>query len=417
MIVEWLEKPLPELIQRSVHLKPSKESIQAVIGPRRVGKTSIMFLTIKQLLEKVNRNEILFLDFEDNRLAGISSSHLDELFVAHREVTGVEPHYLFFDEIQEAPIWSKFIRRLHNTGKYFIILSGSSSKLLSKEVATELRGRYTSVLLLPFSFKEFLQLKGFSYDKTIPFSEKKGLLLRLFDEYMSYGGFPLLAQKELNEKKDLVKTYYETTFYKDIVERYNVKSVDIMQVLMNHILDNNSSLFSITSFEKMLKGRGTEVSKKTISLYLNHLEDAFFIFSSSKFSYSAKVRSLNPKKVYLSDNSFQTFLSPAFNPDNGKRLEAIVMQELKRRDMETFYFKGKKECDFILKRSNELEAVQVTYALTPTTKDREINGLLEAMGEIKASKGLILTFDQEENIQKDGKRINVKPVWKWLLEE
>mgnify|MGYP001614108539 CR=1 FL=1 len=358
IIAEWLEKTLPELVARDIELKLDKENINAIIGPRRAGKTSLMLLSIKQLLAKSKKQEILFVDFEDNRLSGISSLELDELLVAHREITGIEPKYLFFDEVQEAPDWSKFLRRLHNTGKYCIIASGSSSKLLSKEIATELRGRYKSTLLLPFSFKEFLRLKGIEYDKKTQFSEKKGLILGKLEEYMSNGGYPLVAKKnDLNEKKELVKTYYETVFYKDIVQRYRVKNIDIMEALMNYILDNNSTMFSVSAFGKILKEKGIKASKKTASLYLKYLEEAFFVFSTQKFSYSAKVRSLNPKKIYLSDNSFQTFLSANLAPSKGKTLEAIVMQELKRRNTDTYYFKEKNECDFVAKNGANIEAI------------------------------------------------------------
>lgn len=416
IIAEWLERPLPELIKRSVELKVDKENINAVIGPRRVGKTSLMLYTIKGLLGQSRKEEVLFVDFEDNRLSGISSRELDELFVAHREITGMEPKYLFFDEVQEAPGWSKFVRRLHNSGKYCIAMSGSSSKLLSREIATELRGRYKSTLMLPFSFKEFLMLRGFHYDTTVQFSEKKGLLLGLLEEYMSHGGFPLVAKKtDLNDKKDLAKSYYDTIFYKDIIERYKVKNIDIMEALMSHVLDNNSTMFSVSSFGKVLKEKGVKASKKTVSLYLKYLEDAFFVFSTQKFSYSSKVRSLNPKKIYLSDNSFQVFLSTNFSPDKGKLLEAVVMQELKRRNAQVFYFKEKKECDFIIKNGRELEAIQVTYELNPGDRERETNGLAEALSKLKTEKGTILTLDQEEEINIQGKKIMVTPAWKWLL--
>ncbi|HIH09187.1 MAG TPA: ATP-binding protein [Candidatus Diapherotrites archaeon] len=417
IVVEWLEKPLPKLIKRDAELRVEKETINAIIGPRRVGKTSLMFLTIQELLVRVKKEEILFIDFEDNRLSGISSRELDELFVAHREVTGIEPKYLFFDEVQQAPEWSRFVRRLHNSGKYHIVVSGSSSRLLGREIATELRGRYRSLLMLPFSFDEFLRFRGFEYDKKMEFSEKRGALLKLLEEYLTYGGFPLVAGKnDFNDKKELVKSYYETIFYKDIVERYKVKSVDIMEAIISNILDNNSCLFSVTSFEKTLKEKGIKASKKTISLYIKYLEDAFFVFSSQKFSYSAKVRILNPKKIYLLDNSFQIFLSSNFSPDRGKLLEAMVMQELKRRELQTFYFKDKKECDFIVKNGAQMEAVQVTYELSQKNMQRETTGLLEAMEKTKTKKGSIITFDQAQEINFEGVKIQAKQAWKWLLE-
>ncbi len=418
LIVEWFERDIPSSLPREVELVLNKEEVHAIIGPRRVGKTFLMLHVLSGLLEKTSKEEILFIDFEDNRLVGLTPADLDELFVAHRELTDKELRYLFFDEVQEIPNWSKFVRRLHNQGKYCIVVSGSSSKLLGKEIATELRGRYTSILLLPFSFREFLHLKGFAFDKQVQFSERKGELLRHLNEYVSYGGFPRVAMTAgVEAKKALVKSYFETIFYKDIVERHKIESIDVIEMMMNYVLNNNAGLFSISSFEKILKEKGIKASKKTISLYLKHLEDSFFIFSTQKFSYSAKTRLMNPKKVYLADNAFQTFLSSSFSPDKGKVLEATVMQEMKRKNLEAFYFKNKNECDFIIKKGTKItNAIQVCYELNEKNKKRETKGLIEALKKFNLKKGTILTFNQEKELKTENKKITVTPIWKWLLE-
>ncbi|MCX6804210.1 MAG: ATP-binding protein [Candidatus Diapherotrites archaeon] len=419
ILVEWFERKLPSLIERELKVTPNKELITAIIGPRRVGKTYLMFFIIENLLKTYSKEEIIFIDFEDNRLSGMKPQDLDDLFVAHSEISSKKAKYLFFDEIQEVPQWSKFLRRLNNLGQYNIVISGSSSKLASNEVATELRGRYKSHLLLPFSFTEFLRVRGFTYDlKTSYSAEKKGELNRLFEEYTKYGGYPQIVKAEtITEKRELAKAYFETIFYKDILERYTINNRDIMEMLMNYILSNNSSTFSTNSFNKILKANSIKASTKTISLYLKYLEESFFVLTLQKFSYSARIRLMNPKKIYLADNCFQTFLSTNSTEDKGKLLESLIMQETKRRNIETYYFKETKECDFILKQGQSiLSANQVTYELSPQNQDREINGLLQASGSLKTKNNTIITLDQKQEIIKDKQKIHVQPAWKWLLE-
>ncbi len=416
IIVEWLERKLPDLIERDLKFKAT-EDIVAVIGPRRVGKTYFMFQIIKELLQKTDKEEILFIDFEDNRLAGIKVNKLDDIFLAHKELSERELRCLFFDEIQEIKGWSKFVRRLHNLGKYKIVIGGSSSKLLGKEIATELRGRYKAIFVAPFSFKEFLRLKKYEYTPKIEHSSEKGTLLRLFKEYLEYGGYPeIIKESGLFEKKDKINSYYDTIFYKDIVERHKVTNYEIMEMLMNYLVNNSASVFSISNFEKILKEKGLKVSKKTISLYLKYLEEAFFVYALEEFSYSAKKRIMRPKKIYVVDNALVTFLSSQFSPDAGKLLENAAMTELKRQRKEAFYFKGKRECDFVLKERGKIsQALQVCYSLNEKNKDRELKGLMEAMDYFKLKEGVVLTYDQEEELTFKNKKIKVIPVWKWML--
>jgi predicted AAA+ superfamily ATPase len=417
IISEWQERPLPEVMPREIEVKPTKERITAIVGPRRAGKTYLMFYIIKNLVEKVGKEKIIFIDFEDNRLVGLKNEELDEIFVAHRELTGKEPEYLFFDEIQNIKYWSKFIRRLHNLNKYSIVVSGSSSKLLTGEIATELRGRYRSVLVLPFTFTEFLKAKGFSYTKMTAYTEKKGGILRHFNNYLSYGGFPeVVKAKTEEEMRELARTYYDTIFYRDILERYKIKNKEIIEMLMAYITDNNASIFSISSFEKIMKERGVRISKKTVSQYLRYLEESFFVFSLEKFSYSPKTRMINPKKVYIVDNVFHTFLSTTLSPNKGKLLEALVARELKRRGYNLGYFKEKNECNFIVSDGKKIvAAVQVTYEINERNKKRELNGLAEALEKLKIKNGLVLTYDQKENLLFKNKRIKVLPVWEFLM--
>ncbi|MEK6939066.1 MAG: ATP-binding protein [Nanoarchaeota archaeon] len=416
IIAEWMEKEIPILTKREIPVKLNSD-ILAIIGPRRVGKTYLMFQLINELLKENKKEEILFVDFEDNRLVGVKDSEWDNLFLAHTEMGYSPIKYLFFDEIQQMNNWSKFVRRLHNQNKYKIILSGSSSKLLSKEIASELRGRYKSIFVTPFSFSEFLHLRGFVINQTTEFTSKKGELLKLFLEYLLYGGYPeIIKEPASSEKKQKAAGYYETVFYRDLVERHKITNYEILELLMNYLLNNPTHIFSITGFEKILRSRQLEVSKKTISLFFKYLDEAFFVYPIEEFSYSAKKRLMRPKKAYLVDNGLITFLSMQFSPDNGILLENLVLGQLKRKEKAVFFFNEKMECDFVIKEGAKItQAIQVCWELNENSREREIKGLLEALDYFNLSEGLILTYDQEEKLVKDGKKIMVMPVWKWLV--
>lgn len=416
LIAEWWESKIPSLVAREIPLKIGRD-ILALLGPRRVGKTSCMLLLAQEILKNIPKEETLFIDFEDNRLVGLTGEKLDELFVAHQELSSATLKYLFFDEIQAMPLWSRFLRRLHNQKKYHIVVSGSSSELLSKEVATELRGRYKSVFIPPFSFREFLQIKKFNYTPQQEYTPMKGVILRYWNEYLNSGGYPeIILEQESSEQRQKLQSYFETIFYKDVIERNKVQHHELLEMLMGYLLDTPATLFSITLFEKILRERGFSVSKKTISLYLKYLEQAFFSYSVEEFSYSAKKRLMRPKKVYVVDNGLVTFLSSRFNPDIGRLLENCVFLELLRNGKEVFFFNEKKECDFVVKNGFRIEeAIQVCYGFFEENKKRELGGLLEAMHFFKLKEGIILMQEQEKILEIDGKKIRVLPVWKWLL--
>ena len=416
--VEWREKELPLLIERDFPLRIT-DDVLAIIGPRRVGKTYLMYQLLHSILPHVSKEQILFIDFEDNRLVGLKVQQADDMFIAHQELTSSPLQYLFFDEIQALPQWSSFVRKLHNQQKYKIIVSGSSAKLLSKEIATELRGRYKAIFVSPFSFQEFLKMKQFDYSPKIEFSEKKGMLLSFFQEYMENGGYPEIIKEEQKlEKRLKIQSYFQTIFYKDIVERHQITNYSVLEQLMGYLLNNAARVFSISQFEKVLKEKGVAVSKKTLSLYLKYLEEAFFIYAVEEFSYSAKKRIMRPKKVYLIDNGLITFLSTQFSPDLGRLLENCVLIELKKRGQEVFYYHGKQECDFLVKDGLQIrQAIQVCYDFQPYNEKREVKGLQEAMDIHHLRHGLLLTYDQEKKISIGNKHIQIMPVWKWLLQK
>jgi predicted AAA+ superfamily ATPase len=426
MIAEWLEEfALPAFIPRDAVPVPADlrnlSEILAIVGPRRAGKTFVMYQMIASLIEQgfADRNDILFLDFEDYRLRDFAPKDMETIFTTFRQLTGNDPVWLFFDEIHQIPAWSRVIRSLHNRGRYRIVISGSNARLLLPDIATELRGRYRDHLILPFSFKETLRWKGVSWTKRSLHTAAKGDLLRIFDTFLKTGGFPEVLKKDSpGERRQLLQNYYQTIFYRDIVERYNIRAKALMEGMMTCCLHQFSTLFSLSAFEKSLKSQSRPGSKRTLANYLAYLQEAFFIIGADKFSYSPRQRIMNPKKIFLMDQGFIA-LTDDFSENKGRILENVVAIELYRRRQTFNYYKNRRECDFIVRNNADalnLQAIQVCWTLTTGNRERELRGLRTAMEELTIPHGVILTYDEEETIQAPpGQQIDVMPVWKWLL--
>jgi len=421
LIAEWLEtKSLPDMVEREANVVDIDQlsSILAIVGPRRSGKTWFMYQLIKRLLDKgLEKKEILFIDFEDYRLIGIQPEEIDAILSAFYQLTNRYPDYLFFDEIQNLPNWSRVLRTLHNQNRYKIVVSGSNSKLLSREIATELRGRYEDLLMLPFSFSELLKYKNISYDKSTFYTPRKGALLQVFDDYLREGGFPEVIKKESHaEKNSLLQSYYQTLFYKDLLERYRIRSKNLLEFMMQYCLDIMGDLFSISRFADGMSAADMPASKKTISNYLHHLQEAFFLIANEKFDFSPRKRLMNPKKIYLLDSGFSA-LSVNFSENKGKFLENVVAVQLFRNREEMYYHRKERECDFLIKRGNKIDkAIQVCWEINEGNRKRELSGLAEAMRVLKIEKGLILTYNQEGIEELEGHKIPIMPTYQWLLE-
>ncbi len=421
VVAEWLEEgEIPPLMPRVQHTIESEnlDRILAIVGPRRAGKTYFMYQLIQSLIQsgQYSKEDILFIDFEDYRLSGFTGTDMDELLAAFYQLSGRYPSFLFFDEVQNLLDWNRVLRTLHNRRRFKIIVSGSNSKLLGREIATELRGRYQYILMLPFSFREYLRYLGISFTLASIHTAVRGSILAAFEDYIRHGGFPeVIMSHSENERRKLLQSYYKTIFYRDILERYNIKARHILDVLMNDFLETYSGTFSITRFEKHLRNNGLPGSKRTIANYLHYLWEAFFIIANEKFSFSPRRRTMNPKKTYLIDTGFATLGHP-FTENRGRILENVVAIELFRRDMEMYYFKNKNECDFIVKHGIRLKcAVQVCWEVSERNKKREIGGLIEACKAFDLPEGFILTYDQEQQQQVDDVKISILPVWKWLI--
>jgi predicted AAA+ superfamily ATPase len=373
-----------------------------ISGLRRSGKSTLL----KQIHKNFYGNEpVYYFNFEDERLIDFEVEDFNLLYETFIELFG-KSQVFFFDEIQNVEGWEHFVRRMYDRGFKFII-TGSNSSLLSRELGTKLTGRYVGLELYPFSFLEFLKFKGISFSKE-PLTEERGLIKGAFNEYLEKGGIPEYLRFE---NAELLKTLYENILYKDILVRYGLGDEKALRELSLYLFSNYASEINYSKLQKLL-GLG---SANTVKSYIGYLENSYMVFTVPKYDFSLKKQIYSPKKVYAIDSAFINLISFKFSRDRGKMLENLVFLELKRRNLKLYYHRSRQECDFIVTENERyVEAIQVTMALNGN-REREYNGLLEALEAYGLDRGLILTEGDEFEETVQGKKIKVRPIWKWLM--
>lgn len=363
-----------------------------ISGVRRCGKSTLL----RQLSRDIKN--YFYFNFEDTRLVDFEASDFSKLYEVFVELYG-DLDYFILDEVQNVPYWELFVRENLDRKKKFLI-TGSNASLLSRELGTRLTGRYLSVELFPFNYSEFLK-----------FVKKKPNISSFYD-FLNRGGFPEYLKYG---RLDFLQQLFRDILYRDIVQRYKVKETSVLQELAIYLVSNVGKEWSYQSLKKQFNLG----SVNTVIAFINYLENAYLFFSVPRFDYSLKKQKIAPKKIYAVDNGLITANTKSFTKDEGRLLENCVFLQLRRKYKEIYYFKTEKgECDFIVKDRNEVVgAYQVCLRLTQDNQDREINTLLDAMTELKLDYGLILTLDQEDHFEYGKKKIEVMPVWKWLLKK
>jgi predicted AAA+ superfamily ATPase len=416
-----MEFDIPEIKQRDIAVDLTTDLIVAIIGPRRSGKTYLCFQLMQGLMTGgTPRSNILYLNFEDEKLLGATASDADAMLDIFHEVFRIDGSsrlYLFLDEIQNVQDWDAWVRRLHDTRKNIqLVLTGSSTKLLSKEIATRLRGRVLNWEVFPLSFKEYLSWHGVRYNiATLPESKDSIEIRKRFNKYVMEGGFPALFTNP-QHATSLLQSYYDVMILKDIVERHGVKEVKKLRLLGGLLFESTGREMSYTRLANKLKSAGIDISKNTVIDFISHFEDAYVFFQSMKFEYSLALHLGAIKKVYCIDNGLLNAASFKFSDDKGRLLENIVYISLRRGEGRVFYHRGKHECDFLVQEKDKVvAAIQVTEVLLPDNEGREIGGLVEAMAMHDLTEGTVITADQHETRVVDGNRIRVLPAWLWLL--
>lgn len=424
ILQSWFERKLPEVTDRDIKLsvyvpmRPGK--IIAITGFRRVGKTYLLFQLIKELLKKMDREDIIYINFDDERIPR-SVEFLSGLLPVVKELSP-DMKFLFLDEIQEIPAWSRWLRRVYDTEDTNIFVTGSSSKMSSREIPTELRGRALEIRVFPLSFREFLRFKGEKIDfESVEYSEKgMSRLRRLVSEYAYYGGMPEVVLSQEPLKFDILQQYYATVVRRDIIERYGIKNEEGMKALLRLLL--NSTQYSVSRLYNTMKSMGYEIGKSTLQNYLGYIESSYFIQSVFVFSPKVKDQMQYPRKVYFIDNGFISALSTRFSKNTGRLYENMVAVELMRRytgvEQEIHYWKDSagKEVDFVVKDGMEIkELIQVSYDVgDPYTRKRELSGLYRASNDLGCGNLTIVTENEEGVEEYRGKEIRIIPMWKWI---
>jgi len=418
VVKDSLEWEPPSLVERElkVPLELKIKRAVTIIGPRRAGKTYYMFQLIKTLLEKgVPRDRILYINLEDYRLEGADHRDLAKIIETYYEIHPQNRRkkvWLFLDEVQNVASWEKTVRTLIDTLNAQIYLTGSSSKLLSLEVATQLRGRTLTYEIYPFSFREYLKARGIKADPH-PSSRQKSLILKALHEYLIWGGYPEAVLEPRNREK-ILQEIWEVTIARDIIDRWKIRNTKALRLLIRAIQESRE--FSVHKFHKYLKTLGIKVSKNTLYSYLEHLHDSLIAYPLRKYHPTYKQIEASIPKIYLVDNG----LYP--RKDEGKLLENLVFTELKRRGLkenrQIYYWKDPtgKEVDFIVMRQGKAtQLIQATLELTHQNLEREVKPLLKAAKQLNPQKLTIITWNQQQTIKTNKHKIQVTPLWKWLI--
>ncbi|MEJ5352670.1 MAG: ATP-binding protein [Melioribacteraceae bacterium] len=416
IIKDFHQSELPNFKERNLTIPLNSNKIISIIGSRRTGKTYYLYQIISELLKTVDKENILYINFEDERL-NLKSEDLRLIIDAYYELYPEKKDslYIFFDEVQTIPNWEKFVRRLYDTVTKNIIITGSSSKLLSKEIASSLRGRAIWYELFPLSFSEYLHFLNID-SSDIYSSRNKAKIIKAFSNYLYNGGFPEVVFYDSQLRLKTLQTYLDVMIYRDIIEKYDVKNSLSLRYFIRKCLSNISNTISVNKLFNELKSLGIKISKDTIYDYINYVNDCYLLFIVSIYSESINVQQTNEKKLYCIDTGLVNSVSFKFSQNTGRMLENVVFMQLRSKGEQVYYHKKKAECDFLVHKDDKIcAAYQVTTEINKSNWDREVKGLLEALDIYQLNEGYILTLDQSNDYKEEGKSIKVRPVWKWIL--
>jgi len=400
--IKLKENTIPRELTTIIKKFQKEKFILIISGIRRSGKSTLLHQMREHLKDSY------YVNFDDDRFVRFKIDDFQTLYEILVELFGTKKIFIF-DEIQNIKGWERFVRRLYDNGKK-IYVTGSNASMLSRELGTHLTGRHITFSLYPFSFKEFLKFKQHSIKSPDRLTtEQKGTLKKFFNEYLEKGGFPEYLQ---TDKKEYLKVVYENILYRDIITRYNLPHEKTIKEVVYYAVSNIGKEISFNRIRKLTQ----LTSATTIREYFEYFENSYLTFLIPRYSRSLKKQIYYNKKVYFIDTGMAKILGFRTSDDLGRMLENIVFLHLKRQNKEIYFHKEKHECDFVIKEGIQItEAIQVTHDLTEK-RNRGIDGILEALNKYKLKEGLILTSDQDEEIIENKKKIIIKPIWKWLLE-
>ena len=413
IIVESQESKLPDLKERNLDVPLDLPMVVSLIGVRRTGKTWMLFSVMHRLLRRgIPRRNILYLNFEDERL-DLRTPDLDLILQALFELhPGLLPEdcYFLFDEVQNVEGWEKFIRRIFDTLSKHIFITGSNSRLLSTEIASSLRGRTVSFTVYPLSLNEYLRFKGVEADFRHP--RKKALTVHHTEQFLRQGGFPEIIDFEPDMRLRTLQGYFNTMIFRDIIERYGVSDSRVLKYFLKKLFAGIGKPLSVNKIYNELRSLGYRISNNYLYNFEEWSYNVFLGIPVSKFSFSEIKQSRSDKKIYCIDTGLLSAIEFSVSENKGKLLENMVLLELVKAGFQVFYFRGRYECDFIVKNREQLVPVQVSRELNdPDTRNRELRGLSEACSMLGVNNGLVISFDHKESVVFDGKSVSIIPLY------
>lgn len=405
------------VIRRDLVVPLDANKVVSIIGPRRAGKTWLLYSLIEQQRKDIGIRNIVHLNFEDERLT-LDARSLGLILDAYQQLYPARPLnqvYFFLDEIQNIPGWEKFVRRLAETISPHVFLSGSSARLLSREIATALRGRALPYTLSPLSFREYLRFKG-QEPSDFRSTAGRNRIEAMFSRFLRDGGYPETLTMDDSTRTRTLQSYFEIMLYRDIVERYDVRRPHLVKDLARRLLAGNAQVFSVHKYYRDLRSRNVRVTKDALYALTDHFMDALFVVPVAKGDPSAAKQAQSLKKYYVNDTGLLNacLFMPAEN--RGALLETFVLLELHKQEKKTVYFSEAHDCDFlILDKGVVTEAIQVCHDLTEDNRRRELAGLQSAMARFGLKRGTLLTYRQKQELQIGAGRIRILPAWEWSL--
>lgn len=421
-MIVYFQHTLPVGVrEREVVLPVDSGKVVALSGVRRCGKSSLFLVTINGLLASgVSRERILMLNFDDERLH-FDGSTLDLILQAYRELYPEEDLskvYIFLDEVQMAKDWEPFVRRVYESICRHIFITGSNSRMLSSEIATSLRGRCLQYEVFPLSFGEWCSFRDIKTHVYHP--QGRARAVAAMKEYLTVGGFPEIVLMPEHRERTL-QEYFFIMLYKDLMERYGLRNPDPVRYFVRRVMANITKPTSVNKIYNEMKSAGIAIGKNTVYDLIAQTEAIYLFLSLQRYDCSIVRQSTADRKYYCIDIGLYRALLPAAGADSGKMLENAVFLHLRRNltiGSTLCYYKGRGECDFVVMHGDAVTALfQVTWEMEDVaTKEREVNGIVEAASATGCSALTIITNDEEQSISHGDYEIAVVPAWKWMLE-
>lgn len=420
--IEGERKKVEKAKKREIKLHVETDLINDIIGPRRAGKTYLMRLQMNELFARIQKERIIYVNFENRRLYPLTSEYFNDLvqIIYENNLLNKGNIYLFLDEVQRIKDWEKYVRSIYDDfkGKVKIFISGSTSKLSKTSTSYLLSGRHLTTVVFPLSFGEFLHFNDINFEKPVT-EEKEAVIKKALREHLQLGGFPEVV---LTRNDEIIETLFLDIINRDVASK--VKNKEVLEEVAYFLCSNAARLVSFSKISNLLKSRGIKISVPTLEKYFSLMKDVFLFFDFTIFSYKVKDQLQYPRKIYCIDNGFVNYFGFNFSKDAGRMMENAVAVHLYRisqqhPNVKIFYYKSRQqeEVDFVIKEGTEVkQLIQVCYALEDEEqKNREIIALLKAGKELECKNLLVITWEHEAEEKINGTKIEFMPMWKWLL--